>query len=41
MEAQTHQTSLLNEAIEAAKKIAEAFSYNDDFVLITNDFFSF
>jgi len=38
MEAQTQQTSLLNEAIDAAKKIVEAFSYNDEFVLITNDF---
>jgi len=38
MEAQTQQTSLLNEAIDAAKRIADAFSYNDDFVLITNDF---
>ena len=38
MEAQTQQTSLLNEAIDAARKVAEAFSYNDEFVLITNDF---
>jgi hypothetical protein len=38
MEAQTQQTSLLSEAIDAAKKVAEAFSYNDEFVLITNDF---
>ena len=38
MEAQTQHTSLLNEAIDAAKKVAEAFSYNDEFVLITNDF---
>ena len=38
MEAQTQQTSLLNEAVDAAKKVAGAFSYNDEFVLITNDF---
>ncbi|MCL1850705.1 MAG: BatA domain-containing protein [Bacteroidetes bacterium] len=38
MEAQTQQTSLLNEAIDAAKKIADAFTYNDEFVLITNNF---
>jgi hypothetical protein len=38
MEAQTQQTSLLNEAVDAAKKVADAFSYNDEFVLITNDF---
>jgi hypothetical protein len=38
MEAQTQQTSLLNEAIDVAKKIGDAFSYNDEFVLITNDF---
>jgi len=38
MEAQTQQTSLLSEAIDVAKKIADAFSYNDEFVLITNDF---
>jgi hypothetical protein len=38
MEAQTQQTSLLNEAIDVARKIVEAFSYNDEFVLITNDF---
>ncbi|MCL2167515.1 MAG: BatA domain-containing protein [Lentimicrobiaceae bacterium] len=38
MEAQTQQSSLLNEAIDAAKKIGDAFSYNDEFVLITNDF---
>ena len=38
MEAQTQQTSLLTDAIESAKKVAEAFSYNDEFVLITNDF---
>jgi len=38
MEAQTQQTSLLREATDAAKKIVEAFSYNDEFVLITNDF---
>jgi hypothetical protein len=38
MEAQTQQTSLLNEAVDVAKKAVEAFSYNDEFVLITNDF---
>jgi len=38
MEAQTQQTSLLNEALDAAKKIADAFSYTDEFVLITNNF---
>ncbi|MCL2246217.1 MAG: BatA domain-containing protein [Lentimicrobiaceae bacterium] len=38
MEAQTQQTSLLNEAVDAAKKVADAFSYNDEFVLITNNF---
>jgi len=38
MEAQTQQTSLLNEAIDATRKVVEAFSYNDEFVLITNDF---
>jgi len=38
MEAQTQQTSLLNEAIGVAKKVAEAFSYHDEFTLITNDF---
>jgi hypothetical protein len=38
MEAQTSQSSLLSEAIATAKKVADAFSYNDDFVLITNDF---
>jgi hypothetical protein len=38
MEAQTQQTSLLSEAVEVAKKVVEAFSYNDEFVLITNDF---
>jgi hypothetical protein len=38
MEAQTQQTSLLREATDAAKKVIEAFSYHDDFVLITNDF---
>ena len=38
MEAQTQQTSLLNEAVDAAKKITDAFSYNDEFVLITNNF---
>ena len=38
MEAQTQQSSLLNETIDAAKKIVDAFSYNDEFVLITNDF---
>jgi len=38
MEAHTQQTSLLNEAVDAAKKVAEAFSYNDEFVLITNNF---
>ena len=38
MEAQTQQTSLLNEATDAAKKVVEAFSYNDEFVLITNNF---
>jgi hypothetical protein len=38
MEAQTQQTSLLREATDAAKKIVEAFSYNDEFVLMTNDF---
>ena len=38
MEAQSQESSLLNEAIDAAKKIVSAFSYNDEFVLITNDF---
>ena len=38
MEAQTQQTSLLMEAIDIAKKIGYAFSYNDEFVIITNDF---
>jgi len=38
MEAQSQHTSLLNEAVGAAKKIAEAFSYSDEFVLITNNF---
>ncbi|MDR2970541.1 MAG: BatA and WFA domain-containing protein [Bacteroidales bacterium] len=38
MEAQSQQTSLLNEAVDAAKKAVEAFSYNDEFVLITNEF---
>ena len=38
MEAQTQQTSFLNESIDRARKITEAFSYNDEFVLITNDF---
>jgi len=38
MEAQTQQTSLLNEAVDAAKKVADAFSYNDEFILITNNF---
>jgi len=38
MEAQTQQTSLLNEAVSAAKRVADAFSYNDEFVLITNNF---
>jgi len=38
MEAQTQQTSLLREATDAARKVAEAFSYSDEFVLITNDF---
>jgi len=38
MEAQTQQTSLLNEAVDAARKVAEAFSYQDEFVLITNNF---
>jgi len=38
MEAQTQQTSLLNEALDVAKKIVDAFSYHDEFVLITNDF---
>jgi len=38
MEAHTQQTSLLNEAGDAAKKVAEAFSYHDEFVLITNNF---
>jgi hypothetical protein len=38
MEAQTQQTSLLNEAVDVAKKVAEVFSYNDEFVLITNNF---
>jgi len=40
MEAQTYQSSLLNEAIDATRKIVDAFSYNDEFVLITNDFSS-
>jgi len=38
MEAQTQQTSLLNEAVDVSKKIVNAFSYSDEFVLITNDF---
>jgi len=38
MEAHTQQTSLLNKSIEVAKKIVDAFSYNDEFMLITNDF---
>jgi len=38
MEAHTQNTSLLREATEAAKKIADAFSFNDEFVLITNQF---
>jgi hypothetical protein len=38
MEAQTQHNSLLSEAVDMAKKVANAFSYNDDFVLITNDF---
>jgi hypothetical protein len=38
MEAQTQQTSLQREATDVAKKIVDAFSYNDDFVLITNNF---
>jgi hypothetical protein len=38
MEAQSQESSLLNEAVEAAKKIVSVFSYNDEFVLITNDF---
>jgi len=38
MEAQTQQSSLLREATDAAKKIADSFSYNDEFVLVTNNF---
>jgi len=38
MEAQTQQTSLLREAVDVAKKVVDAFSYNDRFVLITNEF---
>jgi hypothetical protein len=40
MEAQTQQASLLSEAIDVAKKVVDAFSYNDEFVLVTNDFLS-
>jgi len=38
MEAQTQQTSLLIEALDAARKVADVFSYTDEFVLITNNF---
>jgi len=38
MEGQTQQTSLLREGIDAAKKVGDAFSFNDEFVIITNDF---
>lgn len=38
MEANSKNGNFLKEATDAAKKIVNAFSYNDDFVLITQDF---
>lgn len=38
MEANSKNGNFLKEATDAAKKIIEAFSYNEDFVLITQDF---
>ncbi len=38
MEANSKNGSFLKEATDAAKKIVNEFSYNDDFILITQDF---
>lgn len=38
MEANSKNGSFLKEATDAAKKIVNEFSYNDDFILITHDF---
>jgi hypothetical protein len=38
MESFSENGSLLKESTDAAKKIVNAFSYNDDFVLVTHDF---
>lgn len=38
MEANSKNGNFLKEATDAAKKIVNAFSFNDDFVLITQDF---
>ncbi len=38
MEANSTSGSLIKESVDAAKKIVDAFSYNDEFLLITHDF---
>lgn len=38
MEANSKNGSFLKEATDAAKKVVNEFSYNDDFILITHDF---
>jgi hypothetical protein len=38
MESFSKNGSFLKESVDAAKKIINAFSYNDDFVLVTHDF---
>jgi len=38
MESFSKNGSFLKESVDAAKKIINAFSYNDDFILVTHDF---